>query len=354
MQSVQQLRFIRRWSVFGKTFQHALRDLVATTFLFLLFLLICAQCGCLTSPIMGTVYIMSYGVGLLWIGQGFLCASVLRSYHTIHSEICRPAIEPQAYEMIEFLVKRFKLWMGLSKTKEFRHKVKFEGMDSLISHSSGNSRPSRFPSPGINIRCTSGTISSFSSEELVLPESPGCDPCNVSFYLEHLPAAVNDLLDHFDRVLKLAEDVCQLETKLEETHRRIKQKGQEKSLLADKVIPLASKTQLGLPRTYSTFSESSLARFRAHRVRISSCSATEGSKQCPVDPVLQQKSSCHAQLDNAPVTANLFRGISACSGHLFKRRPKSEEGQGCQGSEGLQRRVPLKRRAWQTEGASGM
>lgn len=30
----------------------------------------------------------------------------------------RPATEPQDYEMVEFFIKRLKLWMGLTKAKE--------------------------------------------------------------------------------------------------------------------------------------------------------------------------------------------------------------------------------------------
>ncbi|XP_060127847.1 polycystin-1 isoform X6 [Zootoca vivipara] len=399
LKMVQQLRFVRRWSVFGKTFQHALRELVAIKIIFLLFLLICAKCGCLVgykknrafsstveefrtlprafsallstlcgkitflqslmqiSPILGTTYILSFGAGVLWMVQSFLCASVLNSYRTVHSEIYHPAIEPQDYEMIEFLVKRLKLWLGLSKTKEFRHKVKFEGMDSLVSHSSGNSKPSRLPSPGTNFHCPSATISSFSSEELVLPESPIPDPCNVDFYLEHLPSAVNDLLEGFDRVLKLMEDVCHLETSLEETQRRIckkKKKGQ-KSHPMEKVATLASRTSLGLPRTYSTFSESALARLRAHHVRISSCSATEGGKQHPDDTESQQSSAGYKVLvGNPPASGHIFRSTLPWPAHLFKKRPRSEEGQGYPCCDVLQRQIPLKRRAWQTEGTGDM
>ncbi|XP_053231794.1 polycystin-1-like [Podarcis raffonei] len=388
LKMVQQLRFVRRWSVFGKTLQHALRELVAIKLIFLFFLLICAKCGCLAfsstveefrtlpcafsallstlcgkmtllqslmqvSPILGTTYILSFGAGVLWMVQSFLCASVLNSYRTVHSEIYHPAIEPQDYEMIEFLVKRLKLWLGLSKTKEFRHKVKFEGMDSLISHSSGNSKPSRLPSPGTNFHCATATISSFSSEELVLPESPIPDPCNVDFYLEHLPSAVNHLLDGFDRVLKLMEDVCHLETSLEETQRRIckkKKKGQ-KSHPMEKVATLASRTSLGLPRTYSTFSESALARLRAQHVRISSCSATEGGKQHPVDTVPQQSSTGYKVLvGNPPASGHIFRSTLPWPAHLFKKRPRSEEGQGYPCCDVLPRQIPLKRRAWQTEG----
>lgn len=34
------------------------------------------------------------------------------------SEMYRPTIEPQDYEMVEFFIKRLKLWMGITKAKE--------------------------------------------------------------------------------------------------------------------------------------------------------------------------------------------------------------------------------------------
>lgn len=34
------------------------------------------------------------------------------------AELYHPTIEPQDYEMVEFFIKRLKLWMGLTKAKE--------------------------------------------------------------------------------------------------------------------------------------------------------------------------------------------------------------------------------------------
>lgn len=34
------------------------------------------------------------------------------------AELYRPTIEPQDYEMVEFFIKRLKLWMGITKAKE--------------------------------------------------------------------------------------------------------------------------------------------------------------------------------------------------------------------------------------------
>lgn len=71
------------------------------------------------SPILGATYVFGYGAGI-YIGQSFLCALILYSYRIVHSKIYHSATEPQDYEMVDFLVKRFKLWIGLSKTKEVK------------------------------------------------------------------------------------------------------------------------------------------------------------------------------------------------------------------------------------------
>uniref|UniRef100_A0A7M4E2W2 Polycystin 1, transient receptor potential channel interacting n=1 Tax=Crocodylus porosus TaxID=8502 RepID=A0A7M4E2W2_CROPO len=301
-------------------------------------------------PILGAAYVLSYVVSLLCISSRFLCAIILHSYRSVRAEMYRPAIEPQDYEMIEFFVKRFKLWMGLSKTKEFRHKVKFEGMDSLLSHSSGNSKRSRLPSAGTVIRYASSTISSgsLSSEELALPESPAPEPCKVEFYLERLPSALNNLLDQFDRVIRVMEDVCQLESGLEQAQKRIvKKKGQ-----AEKVS-LAPGKQLELPSACSTFSESALARLRVHRTKISTCNATDGYKPClqpPAEAMPRQGAGPKSWLGDAPVSTDPNQRPLHAPGPLFKWQPKSEEGQGCLYPDIPPRQIPLKRSAWQTEG----
>lgn len=58
-----------------------------------------------------------FGLGFWLLGR--LCGAVLLQwYKTIRAEMYRPSMEPQDYEMVEFLIKRLKLWMGLSKIKE--------------------------------------------------------------------------------------------------------------------------------------------------------------------------------------------------------------------------------------------
>lgn len=73
---------------------------------------------CEHHPVVGPLYCLSaVGIGFWVLGR--LCAAVLiRTYRMVQTEIYRPSMEPQDYEMVQFLIKRLKLWMGLSKTKE--------------------------------------------------------------------------------------------------------------------------------------------------------------------------------------------------------------------------------------------
>lgn len=47
-----------------------------------------------------------------------LWSTFAASFRAEQAELHRPTIEPQDYEMVEFFIKRLKLWMGLTKTKE--------------------------------------------------------------------------------------------------------------------------------------------------------------------------------------------------------------------------------------------
>uniref|UniRef100_H3B277 Polycystin 1, transient receptor potential channel interacting n=1 Tax=Latimeria chalumnae TaxID=7897 RepID=H3B277_LATCH len=311
---VRQLRFVRRWSAFGKTFQRALCDLSAAAFFFFLFILFFAQCAYLffsatvedfrtfrrafyslisilrsnmslqrvteMYPVLGPIFFSSYIMCLLWITRHFFTAIIIHSYQGVRSEMYRPAMEPQDYEMIEFFIKRFKLWIGLSKTKEFRHKVKFEGMESLPSRSSRNSKISKLPSANTELHYSGSTVSSGSmrSEELNILESPTSEMYDVEFYLDQLLPTVNSLLNQFDRVNKVTEDLYNLESPV-----------------------------WGIP----------------------------GRRAWQSGP---------------PLSADFSQRSAQTPAVSSKMRPKSEEGQGRLGSESSQQQMPVKKKAWQTEG----
>ncbi|XP_054455423.1 polycystin-1 [Anoplopoma fimbria] len=260
------LRFVRRWVVLGRVLQRAWRELWALTALLLLLLLLCIHLGntlfscsvegflsvrqtgvsvlsilrgrmalkilCRVHPVLGPIY------GLLLVGGGVwflarLCGAVLiRSYRAEQAELYYPTIEPQDYEMVEFLIKRLKLWMGLTKAKEFRHRVKFEGMDFPPSRSSQESRLSTLSSSLHSSRSPS-LSSSFSSprplSSSLSTRSEDSSTSEAGFdvqpYLDRLLPCVSALLSRFDQVNQITEDVHDLEVKLEEVQTRRREKG---------------------------------------------------------------------------------------------------------------------------------
>lgn len=75
---------------------------------------------------LGPLYCLSAFAAGFWL-LGRLCgAALVHTYRMLKTEMYRPPMEPQDYEMVEFLIKRLKLWMGLSKAKEVHksHKQK--------------------------------------------------------------------------------------------------------------------------------------------------------------------------------------------------------------------------------------
>ncbi|XP_031674367.1 polycystin-1-like, partial [Oncorhynchus kisutch] len=84
------------------------------------------------------VFHVSFAVlrlALLWL----VTSALLRNYRRARAELYRPVVDLQDYEMVELFLRRLKMWMGLSRTKEFRHKVRFEGMEPPPSRSSSTS-----------------------------------------------------------------------------------------------------------------------------------------------------------------------------------------------------------------------
>uniref|UniRef100_A0A3Q2ZEU2 Polycystic kidney disease 1b n=1 Tax=Kryptolebias marmoratus TaxID=37003 RepID=A0A3Q2ZEU2_KRYMA len=153
-----------------------------------------------------------------------LVVIVRMSSRVRQAEVFQLAMEPHDYEMVEFFIKRLKLWMGLTKAKQFRHRVKFEGMDFLPSRSSREScfsslSPTR-PSPQ----------SPSSSPSIPSPRPLSCvGPEDLSLFkprlevrpiLDSLEPTVSALLSRFDRVNQLTEDIYDLELQLEKAQDR--------------------------------------------------------------------------------------------------------------------------------------
>uniref|UniRef100_A0A8C3V3F9 Polycystin 1, transient receptor potential channel interacting n=1 Tax=Catharus ustulatus TaxID=91951 RepID=A0A8C3V3F9_CATUS len=241
VQAAQQLRFVRQWSVFGKTFQKSMKELMAAGVAFALLLLAYAQLGFLSFRSVGSsvllllallrgsaslqpclpeasglccLFCSSYIVLEVWLLLRLLAAVLIHSYREMRFELYRPAFEPQDYEMVELFVRRLKMWMGFSKAKEFRHKVRFEGMEPLPSRDSSDSKSFRGPTPSAASDSSRTSTSSSQLDGLSLVLSAR-DSLEVDADIQRLLSLFEMLLAQFDRVNRVTEDVSRIEHLLE-------------------------------------------------------------------------------------------------------------------------------------------
>uniref|UniRef100_A0A663LLD3 Polycystin 1, transient receptor potential channel interacting n=1 Tax=Athene cunicularia TaxID=194338 RepID=A0A663LLD3_ATHCN len=253
VQAAQQLRFVRQWSVFGKTFQKSAKELTAAGLAFAVLILAYAQLGFLLfssssesfrsvgssllllfAMLRGSVslrpclpessglyylFCTSYIVLEVWIVLRLFTVVLIHSYREMHFELYRPAFEPQDYEMVELFVRRLKMWMGFSKAKEFRHKVRFEGMEPLPSRDSSDSKSFRGPTPSAASDSSRASTSSSQLDGLSLVLSTR-DSLEVDADIQRLLSLFEMLLAQFDRVNQVTEDVYRIEHQLEGSRSR--------------------------------------------------------------------------------------------------------------------------------------
>nr|XP_032832098.1 polycystin-1 [Petromyzon marinus] len=179
--------------------------------------------------------LLALGAGAA-LARGF-AAALVAAHRRERAEARRPAVAPQDYEMAEFLLKRVRLVLGLSKAKEFRHKVKFEGMESLPSRSSRDAlSPPPRPPTSSSVSSSASSASSASSllgtsasstsragaEQPAGPASPAPPPREEleRCYAAAGPAAER-VLALFERVCELTDDVLRLELALEDVRLRL-------------------------------------------------------------------------------------------------------------------------------------
>ncbi|XP_036382972.1 polycystin-1 [Megalops cyprinoides] len=393
------LRFVRRWVVFGRVLLQAWRELSGVVCLLVLLLLLFSHTGsllfsgsvegfrtvwegsltmvsalrgrgvirrlCKRHPALGPVYCMALvGTGLWVLGR--LCGAVLvRSYRLVQTEMYRPVMEPQDYEMVEFFIKRLKLWMGLSKTKGFRHKVKFEGMVSPPSRSSLGSQLSSLsahssPSPRL------ASAQSLGSEDSCL--SDGFD---AQYYLDRLLPAFNNLLSQFDRVNQLNDDLHGIELQLQGAQSRIIQRQKQQASKEHSVwkrsmstpapsfstlsppfplppsLPLFFSCNHTIPCTRTTFSETWQNPDPCKTAQpVTADSSGPTRRASGVENRIRRVPGRRAWHSGASHSADAAqRSPQALCSTLYVR-PRSEEGERSLACD----RVPVKRRAWHPDG----
>ncbi|XP_041671972.1 polycystin-1 [Cheilinus undulatus] len=250
------LKFVQRWLVFGNVVQRAWRELLTLAVLLVLSLLLCIHLGntlfsvsvegfltahqtgvlvlsilrgrmtlqrlCRVHPVLGPLYGLIVVIGGVWLLARLCGAVLIHAYRVAQAELYRPRTELQDYEMVMFFIKRLKLRLGLTKTKEFRHRVKFEGMDMPPSRSSCISTLS----PSLSCPRSPSLCSSFSSQHpfssaLSLRSDDSAESgIDIQPYLDRLLPCLNSLIFHFDQVNQITEDIHDLEIQLEEAQSR--------------------------------------------------------------------------------------------------------------------------------------
>ncbi|XP_029954702.1 polycystin-1 [Salarias fasciatus] len=421
------LRFVRRWVVIGRVLQRAWRELRALAVLVVLLLLLCTHLGntlfsgsvegflslrqtsvsvlsilrgrpvlqrlCRVHPVLGPLYGLLLLGGCAWFLARLCGAVLIRTYRAEQAELFQPTIEPQDYEMVEFFIKRLKLWMGLTKAKQFRHRVKFEGMDAPPSRASQESRLSSPSSPSSPSSSVSSPRPSSSALSVRSEDSSGSETgFEVQPYLDSLMPCATVLLSRFDRVNQLIEDIHNLEVKLEEvqaSRRKAWKSNKEESeeRLGELLKPkepnegevrhrktglIYPKSRISLPSSFPFISSSLQSTAASICIFPRMRSSYSESESMPLHPQLMNSTLPSEFTKAAPG----FRGLSAGSpafGRLPRRRawhsgsshsadatqrgfqlpgenltsarPRSEEGPRGQISDG----VPVKRKAWISE-----
>uniref|UniRef100_A0A8C2KP09 Polycystic kidney disease 1a n=1 Tax=Cyprinus carpio TaxID=7962 RepID=A0A8C2KP09_CYPCA len=280
LKASHQLRFMREWGVFGRTLRRSFWELLTVAVTLLVFLLAYSHTGhllfhsvmegygtvsstCLkllgcnghgllswrpdsgSSPCSASCFIFYISftllrLVLLWL----LISALLRNYRRARAELYRPAVDLQDYEMVELFLRRLKMWMGLSRAKEFRHKVRFEGMELPPSRSSSTSdckslclppldTPEAPPTPDSIDGGSEASWHPTSSSPCSLAEAPGLglgltlglgvivggqgwkEKAEMEATLRRILPAFDALLLQLDRVTHATEELYRTECRLE-------------------------------------------------------------------------------------------------------------------------------------------
>ncbi|XP_054850621.1 polycystin-1 [Eublepharis macularius] len=323
----QQLRFIRRWSIFGRTLQQSATELFATGVAFGILTLAYAQLGfllfssrseafctfsssfqllftalrssvnlclCLPGPVgLSHLFCASYVVLELWVVLRLLATVLIHHYRETRFEMYRPAFESQDYEMVELFVRRLKMWLGVSKAKEFRHKVHFEGMEPIPSRSSSqDSRSLQGPTPS----ATSDSASTASSQLDGLSLAPSTrDSSEADGDAQRLLSLLEILLVQFDRVNAATKDVYHIECQLAGTRSwQVRKRGMQRAEeLRHQCIP--APTNLGMLSPEMGANSSPLQRFH-HPSGSVACRNVRASRGSSVPSSLLSPHKTYASL----------------------------------------------------------
>ncbi|XP_078520977.1 polycystin-1 [Lissotriton helveticus] len=348
LQAAHQLRFIRQWSIFGKTLRKSSTELFCAWVGFLILALAYAQLGFLLfssdskpfhsfgaslltmfdvirgsvnlqldlpfHPSIYHVYCLSYVVLQSWILLRLFVATLLHNFSQVRHSMYRPAYDPQDYEMVQLFLRRLRMWMGMSKAKEFRHTVRFEGMEPLPSRSSSDSKS--FLGPTLSAASDTSSASLSSSQLDSLSTVTVSDHPEVDANIQRLVPVLETLLVHFDRVNEATEDVYQMECQLAEAQSRITKK---------KYVRMTEE----LLTRYCLANNYHLAQRRHRRGRTSPSRTTPGLRPqslraTPIPAVSASQRQGESPGSLRGRTAHTFMGTEAVSALLPHQKTRSE------------------------------
>lgn len=244
---------------------------------------------------------------------------------------------------------------------KFRHRVKFEGMESPPSRSS---QCSHFSSIRLPISPTGPRLVSSASSQ-VSESSAVSESLEVQQYLDLLLPSVESLLAGFDRVNQLNDDVLNIEEQLQKVQRRIAQNrrtniepGPEMPPTTNLKIPSQTSLCIGLKPLQpfldgisavpssrrATHSESSLLGPSAH---LSTDLSVAGRwKSQTADPEIRafpRRRAWHSGTCHSADTIQRFSKSQSLGAILL--RPRSEERDWSEANEGM----PIKKKAWHSD-----
>ncbi|XP_070580037.1 polycystin-1-like isoform X2 [Ptychodera flava] len=135
---------------------------------------------------------------VVWIiFHSMFAAIIINSYRDVKEQSKKPTLDSQDYEMIDFMLKRFKKMLGISKVKQWRPKVKFRGLESLSSQSSRSTCSTRQSSRVSSASSSSGFQSLYMEQWA---------PEQITDLLHSLSPAVDVILEKFEEVQEIGDE----------------------------------------------------------------------------------------------------------------------------------------------------
>ncbi|CAK8694950.1 polycystin-1-like [Clavelina lepadiformis] len=301
IKSVQLFRFFKRWSTFGETLTRGMKHFLVATLAWLVLVFAYAQLGYLIfglssihaitdfkdfqnslysmirlirgrfdpkpcfdmSPCFSAFFFLSYYFGVFIIICRLFAVILIKEYKEARLRNKRPRYGVHDHDILNYMIQRVKMRLGIIKPRQYRPTVHFEGMSLASSRSSFISLDSLGTcfTPERISQCSdaSGVSSSDSGlgtpsnhsislfDYLTLEHPPfekPMDDLHLDYLYERLSSySVDMMLKRFERVNKVSDDVLIIESKLLAITQQLEQRKLLKSQSSE-IAMAVSKTTL--------------------------------------------------------------------------------------------------------------